>query len=283
MENQIQQGQWKKSFFTNNILPEITWVGCVCDLPNWSLDAHSHEDFAELIYIYEGEGEFVVDGVCHKAKEGDFLLYNQNVVHKEKSTSLKNIKIYYLSINNLYVDGLEKNMLVSKTEIPLVHAGLYRAKLEEYLMDIFQEYASQNTFFSVNAQYILSTMLILLRRIITDGKAKQKNNVKDPVAFKVKRYIDENFSQHLTLSSISNVLYVSPDYISHTFKTNIGFAPISYLIQRRIEEAKKLLLTTSRTISDIAVSVGYENISSFSSSFKKLTGQTPGEYRRQND
>ena len=77
-------------------------------------------------------------------------------------------------------------------------------------------------------------------------------------------------------------LYISPSHISHLFKEETGQSPINYLIKCRIEESKNLLVTTQKSIKEIAYSVGYGNISYFNALFKKYTGMTPGTYRSSN-
>jgi YesN/AraC family two-component response regulator len=97
----------------------------------------------------------------------------------------------------------------------------------------------------------------------------------------IKEYIDKNYTRNITLKDIANALYVSTDYVSHIFKKELGDSPINYLINRRINEAKKLLATTTKPVSEVASMVGYDNVQYFTMLFKKVTGQSPGGYRKQ--
>lgn len=97
----------------------------------------------------------------------------------------------------------------------------------------------------------------------------------------MREYIDRNYAQNLSLSDIADVLYLSPNYMATLFKKETGISPISYLIQKRISEAKYLLTYTQKSLTEISLLVGYENPSYFTAIFKKLTGTTPSKFRSQ--
>jgi two-component system response regulator YesN len=95
----------------------------------------------------------------------------------------------------------------------------------------------------------------------------------------VLRYIRENFGKQITLDDAAHSVYLSPFYLSHTFKDELGITFIEYLTRVRMEEAMKLLADKSLSMQAIAESVGYDDASYFSKVFKKNTGVTPNKYR----
>ncbi|HPT79347.1 MAG TPA: PocR ligand-binding domain-containing protein, partial [Candidatus Atribacteria bacterium] len=96
------------------------------------------------------------------------------------------------------------------------------------------------------------------------------------------RYINENYNRNLTLESVAQHVYISPFYLSHMFKEELGFTFLEYLTKLRIEEAKKLLMEKDMTIIEVASEVGYEDAGYFSKVFKKYTGISPAQYRKNN-
>lgn len=94
----------------------------------------------------------------------------------------------------------------------------------------------------------------------------------------IKNYIAEN--PNVTLSSISDHFSYSPNYISKIFSKKTGITIKSYLVNERIEAAKRLLTDTDTSIGDIAEQVGYTSIPHFSTAFSTKTGVTPSEYRK---
>jgi two-component system response regulator YesN len=103
----------------------------------------------------------------------------------------------------------------------------------------------------------------------------------ESLADKVKAYIAEHYSENVSRQELADQLFVNSDYLSRVFNKEAGMPIPDYITQVRMEEAKRLLHTDS-TVSDIAIRVGIDNYSYFSTVFKKYTGITPMEYRRKN-
>lgn len=98
---------------------------------------------------------------------------------------------------------------------------------------------------------------------------------------KVRGYIEEYYADpNLSLSQISDVFELSPSYLSRLFKEELGEKFIDYVTQVRINHAKRLLEVANDSIQDIASKVGYVNALTFIRVFKKITGDTPGSYRK---
>lgn len=94
-----------------------------------------------------------------------------------------------------------------------------------------------------------------------------------------KQYIDEHYSEPMTLQKLSDLSYMNPAYFSVLFKKQIGKSMTQYLTEKRLEKARELLRLPDRKTYQIAEEVGFENAAYFSTLFKKYTGFTPQEYR----
>lgn len=94
------------------------------------------------------------------------------------------------------------------------------------------------------------------------------------------RYLEQHYQEDLSLSSVAARFCLSPGYFSTIFKKKAGHNFVHYLTFLRIREAKRLLMETQMTISEIASSVGYSSASFFIRSFKKTEGISPSEYRK---
>ncbi len=92
-------------------------------------------------------------------------------------------------------------------------------------------------------------------------------------------FIHDYLLHDLTLDMIAEHCYVSPSYLSHLFKKEVGISVVQFINQKRIEESKYFLLQTPIPISDIATLFQFCNQSYYTSLFKKHTGKTPKEYR----
>ncbi|MGQ7855043.1 helix-turn-helix domain-containing protein [Pedobacter sp. WC2501] len=94
-------------------------------------------------------------------------------------------------------------------------------------------------------------------------------------------YILVNLQQELSVTSLASRVNQHPDYFSRLFKTFTGQRPVTYILEKRIERAQYLLATSRLAYSDIATQTGFDNLSYFSKSFKKLTGMSPSVYKKQ--
>ena len=99
----------------------------------------------------------------------------------------------------------------------------------------------------------------------------------------VRLYIDQNMEDPaMDRKSIAEAVHLNPDYLSFLFHKETGKVLSSYITEKRIELAKKLLVTTDRTLAEIGEQAGFSNNPYFHRQFKKLTGMTPTTYREQN-
>lgn len=101
-----------------------------------------------------------------------------------------------------------------------------------------------------------------------------ERSVRQAVASMHKRYCDP-----LTLNEIAAEVFVSPYHFSRVFSRAVGVTPGKYLTSVRLFAAKRLLLTTALTVSDIVCSVGYNSVGTFTSRFTRAVGMSPTQYR----
>lgn len=98
--------------------------------------------------------------------------------------------------------------------------------------------------------------------------------------FRAQQYIDQHFSEEISLSDLADMLHLTPGYLSSMMKKQLGMSFLEYLIHVRIEEAKKLLAKSNVRVYEAAERVGYSNQFYFGRLFKREVGISPGQYRR---
>ncbi len=92
-------------------------------------------------------------------------------------------------------------------------------------------------------------------------------------------YVHINYPESISLQTLSEICFMSPNYFCHYFKQEIGKTPISFINEYRIEKACEMLSESKVPISDIALSVGFDNFSYFIRKFRKYKGVAPNKYR----
>lgn len=92
-------------------------------------------------------------------------------------------------------------------------------------------------------------------------------------------YVDAHLTQDMKLKDLAQLLSMSPFHFSRLFKQSMGVSPHQYVIQQRVERAKRLLKQRDRAIIDIALECGFNSHSHLSKQFRQVTGMTPKAYR----
>ncbi|MDD6632712.1 MAG: helix-turn-helix domain-containing protein [Lachnobacterium sp.] len=103
------------------------------------------------------------------------------------------------------------------------------------------------------------------------------------LTIEVSNYILHHLSDSITTDAIAKELFVSRSHLSHTFKAETGVALSDFIMQKKIEEAKKLLRYSTKSLSAISTYLGFSSQSHFSRVFKKYVGENPRVYRNKLD
>lgn len=96
------------------------------------------------------------------------------------------------------------------------------------------------------------------------------------------RYIQQNTNLHLTVSDVAEYVGFSRAYFSTAFKKELGFSVASFIVRCKLEEGKRLLCYTDKSIPLISSYLCFSSQSHFQTAFKKQFGMTPLQYRKKN-
>ena len=116
--------------------------------------------------------------------------------------------------------------------------------------------------------------------IFENKKMEQTGEEGEQMIVGIVRYMQEHLKDEISLNVLANEFHLSAQYISQLFKNEIGVNFLAYLTNIRMEQAKKLLLSTDDTVAEIAEKSGYADYRVFTKAFKKSEGVTPSQYRR---
>jgi AraC-like DNA-binding protein len=97
--------------------------------------------------------------------------------------------------------------------------------------------------------------------------------------WKARKFIYENSDEELSLTKVAKSVNISASYLSEKFKDVTGVNFVDYVAQARVRKARHLLRNTNLRISEIAFAVGFQSLSQFNRVFKKLTRQSPTQFR----
>lgn len=131
------------------------------------------------------------------------------------------------------------------------------------------------------AIYSVRNLVAWIKHVILKvGAYADEVDKSQTIVNKVKNFIKLNSDQDLTREEVAGRFYLNPDYLDRIFKKETGVSITKFMVQERLAKAKELLSGTELSISEIAVSIGYKNMSHFSTVFRKYTNTNPNDYRR---
>ncbi|MEH7745314.1 AraC family transcriptional regulator [Neobacillus drentensis] len=259
--------------------PILAYAGQVGGNPNWNFPSHKHDDLSEIIYICEGEGTFIINNKSYTAKKGDILIYNAGIIHEEYSNPSNPLITYFCGISNLAIDQLKELCIIPFEFEPVIRENQYSDQIGSYFSHIFEESSLKGDGYEIICQGLLTSSIALIHRAIRLQNFKNEAQDSNSLAHRIKEYIDKNYKKNLKLEDIAETLFINKYYLSHVFKEQMQMTPINYLINRRIGEAKNLLVSTELKIGEIARIMGYDNTNYFTLLFKKMTGETPRQFK----
>jgi YesN/AraC family two-component response regulator len=121
---------------------------------------------------------------------------------------------------------------------------------------------------------------VIKREYSAEVAAALKNDNIPPRFLEVFIYINEHLAEKITLSKLANLANMSKHHFSRNYRKYFGSSPMKHVNNLRIKRSKELLPRKDLRITEIAFRVGYDDLNRFIRNFKKLTEQTPGEFRK---
>ncbi|MBE6567525.1 MAG: AraC family transcriptional regulator [Ruminococcaceae bacterium] len=231
---------------------------------------HWHEHL-ELLYFLSDGGAFCGD-TTYRVSAGDLIVVNSGELHATYSG-----RFYCMRLSPaFFADVAFENVLLS----PLVAKD---ATVENCFSEIARVKDAEPVGGDMEIK-ALSYRLVchLLRNYRTEGLSGEKVLAEKNKASRVGeivKYIAHNCHERITTASLASLFHLDEHYLCRLFKSQMGVPPMQYVNSYRIEKAQTLLKNTDRSITDIALAVGFDDASYFARIFKKYTGQTPREYK----
>ena len=244
---------------------------------DWNSTAHTHA-CTELFYCLSGEGQFFIQGQLYPVQPDDLVIVNPQVEHTELSLNAAPLEYVVLGIS-----GIEVLFGNSDEPYAILNCREQRERLFSLLHMLLAEADHSLDGYETVCQDLLEVLLIWLVRSSTLSLQLQKTTVRaeNRECAEIKRYIDANYKESITLDKLAGMAHLNKYYLSHAFQKEYGISPITYLSRRRIEESKYLLGNTSHTLAQVSELLGFSSPSYFSQCFRKAEGISPNEYRRQ--
>lgn len=256
------------------------------------VERHWHH-YLEILYITRGSYSFEINLQNCSLYEGDICILNPGDLHEIKGNS-SDTKHDVVLFDPCILEFLYEDEMQEKCISPLIsqHAllpSVYRSgtDLHKQLLPMVSE-LMKITLSGTAGWYIRSKLLIMgiIMCIYSSGlviPAECANSYGERQKIQhyktVVSYMEANYKNKISLQDIADTVPCSSQYLCRFFKDIAGVPPIQYLVNYRINKACNMLLNTKKTVLEISLDCGFDNVSYFIRKFKELKRCTPREYR----
>lgn len=247
------------------------------------LDSHRHSGAFEICFIARGEVSWWVDDDYFELRAGDLFMTWPDEVHGGVDGVLHSAELYWL-VFALPESGSWLGFKPKETK------ELYRrfhniehrvcrqaTKIEKAFVSLLDAHRKMPGSLKFRPQMEL---LLLSALEAYAGEAKRGRRENDPKISQAINWFKEHLGETNGVEKAASFVGWQPCYFRERFLKATGFTPLNYVNRLRIREARRLLIETEYTITDIAFILNYSSSQYFATAFRKATGMPPLAYRK---
>lgn len=263
------------------------------DILKTPVEMHWHDEI-ELVYVSAGRTEVNVGGEKRVLKEGEGYLCGPKVLHSCHSADGSPCNFHSIVFKPKLVGGEESSIFWRKYLAPVLGVKnltvfLYPdrepdRKILECIENAWHACEKEENGFEFVTRDNLSRIIYLLqqnmsglRKPATEKLLRDEDRIKTMIT-----YIQTNYQDELSMSDVAASASISTSEALRCFKRTIGMTPVAYIQDFRIKKARNLLEHTTMSMSEIADSCGFKDMSYFSKTFREKTGKSPTSYHVDN-
>ncbi|MDQ0360243.1 AraC family transcriptional regulator [Breznakia pachnodae] len=262
---------------------------------NNTLNTHWHNEI-EFGIVIAGEVDFTVNNKKLNLKKNDCMLINANILHSAvQHKGVHNSKMFIAAFSPLLFSNDINSSLYTKHFTPFLESDfeccifsneeIYTEEIKQKLLDLYNLERNE-VGYELRCISVLSELWVLImmnmediqRKAIVQTKKRSNRNLE--MTKQILAFITHNYGEDITVQTIAESVGISRSECYRSFKKFTSKSPLEYINDHRLSQASRLLVETTRTISDISMSCGFNSSSYFGKIFKKKYGCTPYAYRK---
>lgn len=233
--------------------------------PNEYVIEHTHNCYECVLYI-NGKGTVTADNDVYEYEGATLTIVSPDIKHEEKTQEFTRLYFTLFQTNAILIKKYQ-TLKLSK-------------ELTDFYLDLFDkmqnEERDKKPFFReiIDSYFSIALSVFLRETGEADGHSFDKNFVE-----RIKNYIKENYNQNIDFSRIAMSAGYSFDRMRHIFQKEAKVSLYRYLLNCRLYAAKQMLISTDKSVKEIALSCGFSSSVHFNNFFKERMQLTPLEFR----
>lgn len=243
---------------------------------NYMFGVHNHREF-EVNYINSGSCVMEIGGVLTSLKHGDCVIISPEISHYFMVGMHKGCSIVQLEYTLTLPPGIADPLQIGKREYIQISDCVSVGTIMEGICRYFRE-EIPDMYKKPQLEFGFAQLYMALAYIL-DEDAKKEGNRPVNRQSQLLRYINQYYDSKLNIEELADSFGISSRSVRKFFEDTLGMNCTEYITMLRMEKAKGMLWNTQKSITDIAVTVGYSSSQYFSNVFRQYTGMTPGKFR----
>lgn len=273
------------------LIHSIPWIRFADNLRFTQQRGPSKTYDSRMLYTLKGEASLEMEGEVYRLHHGCAVIFQPGTCYCIRPEESVTLAVLDFDFTQDYCSRIEflppcpagefrpelAHPKVVFSDAPEINAPLYLEQaffLEPILRTVVQEFRNRHAFFRGKMSTLFKDALFEIVRTRQGGMELQN------IIGQLRQYIDANISRHITNRELGSAMGYNPNYLNRLVLGSTGMSLHQYVLQRRLSLATRLLVTTQQPVSAIAISLGFHSASHFSGFFKKATGITPAQCRK---
>ncbi len=247
-------------------------------------------------YVISGEKTIFINDVKYSVQTGDFVVFPSQtsfkIVESENAIPMHHLEIAVenklgpFNLMTLYDFPVVTNLIDAAKETLLI--ALWRRLIDEWTPNVKNPFSPTNgelhfgldqtiellRFNALTIDWFVE-VFTLLRPRATELFLTFDSRLQHLFTF-----IENNLAEKLNLKTLADEVFLSESHLSLLFRQNVKMAPMEYVRNTRLKKVRELLLTTNLSLKEISEKMGFEDQSQLSRAFRRATGVSPKEYRK---
>ena len=253
---------------------------------------HWHEEL-EYIIVTDGEIDLQVGTSSFTLYNGESIIINAGVlhaVHQVSKTSVLRSLVFHPDLiagspTSCFWQELIHPFYSQPNRPYIIMNGheKWHQEINHYMMQAWQIIVKESEDYPIESRYLISKALKIFINHLPEMPTPQKQDLPTLRRMKILLpYIADHYNEDISNHDLMTQANCSESVLLRSFKKTVGQSPMEYLLQYRIKQAVSLLVTTPKKANEIAITVGFNDISYFTKQFKRMTGMTPLQFRKAN-